>query len=162
MTCTFDGTGSSDAEDSIAAYDWDLGDGGSSTDPVVEHDFSGPGPHTVTLTVTDSNSATDTATQTFTLGSPPPSISFVAQATRNVNGTAHSVVVPSSVDEGDALLLFVSQGTTTAMSAPGAGWVQAGQVTDGVRTTVWRKVAGPGDAGSTVSLSSPTTRRKWP
>ena len=65
--------------------------------------------------------------------------------------------VPSGVEAGDALLLFVSQGSTTALSGPGAGWTQIGRVVDGQVTTVWRKVATAGDAGSTVSLSSGAT-----
>jgi YVTN family beta-propeller protein len=51
----FNATGSSDADGSIARYDWDFGDGTTLDDagPTPSHTYSAPGPHTVTLTLTD-------------------------------------------------------------------------------------------------------------
>jgi hypothetical protein len=57
-------------------------------------------------------------------------------------------------------LLFASRASTTALAGPGAGWTQVGQVADGEVTTVWRKVAVAGEAGSTVRLTSGTTYLK--
>ena len=93
-------------------------------------------------------------------------ISFVGQATRNVNSTAFTVQVPAGVQPGDALLLFASQGSTTALTGPGAGWTQIGRVVDGQVTTVWRKVATAADAGSTVRWAvarrTSRSRSRWP
>ena len=160
LTCTFDATDSTDPDDGISTWEWDFGDGGTGNESVVEHTYDEAGSYTVTLTVTDDSDATDEAEQTFTLGTTPPpptAISFVGQATRNANSTAFQVQVPASVQAGDALLLFASRASTVALTGPGAGWTQAGQVTDGEVTTVWRKVATAADAGSTVRVSTGTT-----
>ena len=88
---------------------------------------------------------------------PPPttSVSFVGQATRNINNTAFTVQVPAGVQANDALLLFASAGSDRVLSGPGAGWSQIGRVVDGSHaTTVWRRIAALGDAGSTVRLTS--------
>ena len=111
--------------------------------------------------MTDDSDVSDEDSQTFTLGAtPPPSeISFVGQSTRNANSTSYTVTVPSAVQPGDALLLFASQAGTAALTGPGAGWTQVGRVADGEVTTVWRKVAVAGDAGSAVKLTSATTMK---
>ncbi len=112
--------------------------------------------------MTDDSDATDVDTQTFAVSSappPPPPISFVGRATSNANATAS----PSDArvgQAGDALLLFASEGGTTALTGPGSGWVQIGRVTDGEITTMWRKVAAAGDPGSTVRLASGATFTK--
>jgi hypothetical protein len=50
---TFDGTGSTDSDGNVTSYLWDLGDGTTSTDPVVEHKYKKSKTYTVNLTVTD-------------------------------------------------------------------------------------------------------------
>jgi PKD repeat protein len=52
-TCSFDGTGSRDADGSVTSYAWDFGDGGTATGPGPSHDFVTSGTRGVTLTVTD-------------------------------------------------------------------------------------------------------------
>jgi PKD repeat protein len=63
---TFDGSGSSDPDGSIVAYDWDFGDGTEAADagPAPMHTFPATGQFTVTLTVTDDAGETDTAVTT--------------------------------------------------------------------------------------------------
>ena len=158
LSCHFDATGSTDPEDSIASYAWNFGDGTTSAEPIVDHTFSA-GSHTVTLTVTDDLGATDDTEETFTVGSAPAAISFVGRSVSNANSTRFSVTTPTSVIAGDALLLFVSAGSTTALTGPGSGWTQIGTVSDGVVTTVWSKVAAAGDPGSSVALSSGATQK---
>ena len=50
---TFDGSGSSDADGTIASYDWDFGDGSTGTGVNPTHTYVVFGTYTVTLTVTD-------------------------------------------------------------------------------------------------------------
>ena len=68
---TFDGTGSSDSDGTIIAYDWDYGDGITDFDagPVPSHAYTADGTYTVTLTVTDDAGGTATDTTTATIGS---------------------------------------------------------------------------------------------
>ena len=61
---TFDGSGSSDPDGSIASYDWTFGDGSTGVGVKPTHTYAAPGTYTVSLTVTDDDSASDTATTT--------------------------------------------------------------------------------------------------
>jgi len=49
----FNGSGSYDPDGYIDSYEWDFGDGNSSTDANPTHHYGATGAHTVTLTVTD-------------------------------------------------------------------------------------------------------------
>jgi LysM repeat protein len=71
---TFDGTGSSDADGSIAEYKWDFGDGSPSVvGEKVMHGYPQTGVYTATLTVTDNCSAVASveAGVTITEATPP-------------------------------------------------------------------------------------------
>jgi len=57
---TFDGSGSSDPDGSISAYNWDFGDGTTGDGAIVEHPYLNVGTYTATLTVADNEEATDT------------------------------------------------------------------------------------------------------
>ena len=82
-------------------------------------------------------------------------------ATASVNATSVGVVVPGSVQVGDALLLFAAQGNVASLTGPGSGWSQVGRAVDGVHAaTLWRRTATAADAGSTVRLSTGSTLTK--
>lgn len=66
LTASFDGTGSTDSDGTIASYAWDFGDGSTSTNATPTHTFGSAGDQTVSLTVTDNDGATDTITKTVT------------------------------------------------------------------------------------------------
>jgi PKD repeat protein len=67
LTVQFDGSASADADGTIASYEWDFGDGGSSTDAEPLYEFDTAGTYEVTLTVTDDDGATDTASVTISV-----------------------------------------------------------------------------------------------
>lgn len=68
LTVTFDGSGSTDADDGIASWDWDFGDGDVDTGATpAAHTYTAAGNYTATLTVTDVLGATDTATIPITV-----------------------------------------------------------------------------------------------
>ena len=60
LACAFDGSGSSAAESTITSYQWDFGDGSSSSfDRTVSYTYRAPGTYTVVLTVRDSFGVSD-------------------------------------------------------------------------------------------------------
>jgi hypothetical protein len=67
-TITFDGSGSTDPDGSIASYAWAFGDGSTGTGVNPTHAYATAGTFTVSLTVTDNDGATNTASTTATIG----------------------------------------------------------------------------------------------
>jgi PKD repeat protein len=64
----FEGAGSSDADGTIARYDWEFGDDGTDTRLNPTHTYTAPGPYTATLTVTDDDGDADQCTATVIIG----------------------------------------------------------------------------------------------
>ncbi len=58
MTCTFDGSGSSDPDGTIVDYTWYFGDGLQASGPVVSHTYAAGNIYHVWLRVTDNSGAT--------------------------------------------------------------------------------------------------------
>jgi hypothetical protein len=58
-TITFDASGSTDSDGSVASYEWTFGDGGTSNQQVATHAFAQAGSYTVQLTVADNEGAVD-------------------------------------------------------------------------------------------------------
>ena len=71
VALTFDGSGSSDPDGTIVAYDWDFGDGTAGTGATPTHSYASTGSFTVTLTVTDDSGLSDTATSTADIAAGP-------------------------------------------------------------------------------------------
>ncbi len=129
LSCSFDGTGSSDPDGSVSGYSWDFGDGAKSTSATPTHSFAAAGDYTVTLTVTDDGGATGTVSHTV---SPRPAANpstdpFASDAFNRTLasgwGTADKGGPWSAV--GSAANLSVANGSgllklAAASSAPGA------------------------------------------
>jgi PKD repeat protein len=74
-TCSFDSSGSDDADGTLSDFAWDFGDGLTDSGSAPEHIYLTSGNYTVTLTVTDSDSAAATVQHVVTVivpGTPPP------------------------------------------------------------------------------------------
>ena len=73
LTCTFDGSGSTD-NNGISSYAWNFGDGQSGSGAAVSHTYASGGTFTVVLTVTDTAAQTDNESHsvTVTAGSGAP------------------------------------------------------------------------------------------
>ena len=77
FTCTYDATGSTDPEDNIESYSWEMGDGTTLAGATVEHGYAEPGRYTVTLTATDRFGAAGAA-DTVQVANLPPVASFAS------------------------------------------------------------------------------------
>jgi subtilisin family serine protease len=69
LSCTFDASGSSDSDGSIATYAWTFGDGGTGSGLTPGHTYTAGGTYTVSLTVTDNGGATGSTSNEVTVSS---------------------------------------------------------------------------------------------
>jgi PKD repeat protein len=85
LTVSFNGSGSSDPDGSIAGYQWNFGDASTGSGPTPAHTYTSAGSYTAVLTVTDNLGATATAPVGITVSpAPPPAIN----APSNLTGSA--------------------------------------------------------------------------
>ena len=158
LTCTVDGTTSTSS--SPLTYSWDYGDGGTDSGPTPSaHTFATPGSYPVTLTVLDAFAETSTVTHVLTVPPPAP-IAFVAAVGTAANASTESVTVPGIVATGDGLLLIATSASAAPQSAP-PGWTLAHSAGSALMdSTVWQRVAAPGDAGTKVTVTFGTSQTK--
>ncbi|MFD5277952.1 PKD domain-containing protein [Pseudarthrobacter sp. NPDC058362] len=67
LSCSFDGSASTDPDGSIASYAWNFGDGTTGSTTTASHTYASAGTYAVTLTVTDNDGATDSTTRQLSL-----------------------------------------------------------------------------------------------
>jgi PKD repeat protein len=86
LTVSFNGSGSSDPEGSTLSFDWDFGDGGSSTEANPTHVYTAVGTYTASLVVTDATGLSASAAVTVTVLA-PTSVVYVSgiSMTKNVS-----------------------------------------------------------------------------
>ncbi len=160
LTCTFDGSASTDSDGTVDGFAWDFGDGGSDSGDVVEHTYAAAGAKNVSLTVTDNGgktgSAMGTANPTEPVTGGGTTVSLVGVAGYADRGYTHQVSVPSSVQAGDTLLLHATVNSTAGtLGNPGAGWTVLDSVSGtNIRGRSWTRTATASDAGSTVQVST--------
>jgi len=118
---TFDGSDSSDPDGTVAAWEWDFGDGHSKSGESVTHTFGAAGDYEVTLTVTDDDGAEASVTKTVTVTDEP------------------SVPTTTRVVSQDSTWSYLY---TT--SAPPSNWAQ-----NGFNASSWSTGTGPIGDGST-------------
>jgi chitodextrinase len=71
LTCSFDGSGSTDSDGTISAYAWNFGDGLAGTGATPSHTFTAAGSYTVKLTVTDNLGQAALITHDVNVTAPP-------------------------------------------------------------------------------------------
>ena len=127
LALSFDGSGSTDTDGTIAGYAWTFGDGSTGTGKTVSHSYAGTGWFSVKLTITDNDGATDSITKQVKAGEPILAADGYARTTTSSWGSA---------DTGGAWSL---SGSTSRMSTDGS----VGRI----------KLEAPG-VGTTASLNS--------
>jgi RHS repeat-associated protein len=130
---SFNGSGSTDPDSTIASYAWNFGDSTSGTGSTTTHTYAAAGTYTATLTVTDNQGATNSFPRTITVtaAATPPTASFTATTTNGtsplgvaVNGGGSTAVSPATLtnwnwDWGDSTSSSGVASTTHVYSAPG-------------------------------------------
>jgi PKD repeat protein len=128
LQASVNGSGSSDADGTIASYAWAFGDGVTASGATATHAYAAAGSYPVTLTVTDDDGATGVRTSSVTVTAPPASTVIAADAFgRTVSGgwgsadTGGAWNLPgaanSSVTGGQGVQLLPVGTTTTATLA---------------------------------------------
>ena len=109
----FDGSGSTDSDGSVASYDWDFGDGTTTTGETTSHAYDVAGDYTVTLTVTDDDGATDDATVTVSVTDADRYCGTADNGTHAENGRAYSSWGYYYADGSDDYMGYGRYDTTT-------------------------------------------------
>lgn len=161
LSCTFDGTGSSDSDGTISAYGWDYGDSGNGTAATTSHTYSAAGTYSVKLTVTDNGGTSTPLTKSITVAAVTSGPSFVGSVDAGGgNVKVKQLAIPAAAHAGDTAVAFFSAPTTATWTGPTGvtGWTQVGTTFDSgtLATTVWTKVLAAGDLGATVHFDSAT------
>ncbi len=163
-SCSFDGTGSSDADGPVVDWAWAYGDGSTGSGSTAGHTYAAGGTFPVTLTVTDATGSTSSTTRPVTVQA-QAGIAFRAAGTpTSATGATARVPMPSGVQPGDALLLAVTTAGTTGNPTPPSGWTEVQRqvlASSTALTVVWQHVATSAD---TTALTVPVTfaaSAKW-
>jgi PKD repeat protein len=85
--CSFDGSGSSDADGTIVSHVWDFGDGTAGSGAIVQHAYAQPGSYTVTLTVTDDDGATGSVSKGVVVTANAPPVAALANVCTGLSCT---------------------------------------------------------------------------
>ncbi|RFS84680.1 PKD domain-containing protein [Actinomadura spongiicola] len=170
LACTFDGSGSTDPDGTIASYAWDFGDGQSGTGATPAHTYAEAGDYTVRLKVTDDQGATNEVLRNVAVTSSVLASDSFGRTVTGGWGTADTGGAWSRVGTGG--VMSVDGSGKVAMMAPtesGGGHlngtsatdtnltfgVAADKVTTGNGVYVWavgRRVDGQGDYRARIRL----------
>ncbi len=129
LACTFDGSGSSDPDGSIASYAWDFGDGTTGSGAKPNHTYAAAGTYTVSLVVTDNSAGTASATRSVTVAAAPTSTTLASDTfTRTLSGSLGKADVGGTwsgsgasyaVSGGEGKIVMQTPGSGPASNLPG-------------------------------------------
>ncbi len=141
LTVTFTDQ-SYDPDGTVVSWDWDFGDGGTSTLQNPVHTYTADGTYNVTLTVTDNEGATGSKTKAIMAGNPPEIYVYSITITVYKQGANYWAVAVITIK--DTLGNLVSNATVDV------AWSGVVSGTD----------SGVTDASGTVTFRSPTVKKQ--
>jgi PKD repeat protein len=118
----FDGSGSSDPDGTIAAYEWDFGDGGEGSGAHPTHSYAHSGDYTVTLIVVDNDGQSDEVSHTIHVSDAAPQAGF---SIAPLTAIATQAVAFDGSASGDPDGSIVSYAWDFGDGTTGAGQVQS-------------------------------------
>ncbi len=154
--CSFDGTGSSDADGTIASYAWTFGDGASSTSATPNHTYAGAGTYSVKLTVTDNDGATDSVTKSVTVTAPPVNQPPTAAFTATPTNLSVAFDGTGSTDPDGTIASYAwtfGDGASSTSATPTHAYAGSGTYT--VKLTVTDNDGATDTATKSVSVTAP-------
>ena len=111
FTANFDGTISYQPKGQIVSYQWNFGDGGAGTGPVIAHTYEEDGIYTARPTVIDEQGLSDTSSLTVCALNPPPTATFSYKpkswtGEEYIVGASEWITFDASesIDDGDIVL----------------------------------------------------------
>jgi PKD repeat protein len=163
LSCSFDASGSSDPDGSIASYSWQFGDTATGTGVTPSHDYGTAGTYPVTLTVTDNGGASSSVSHQVAPSSTGAPVAFVGAAHGQGGAvTTQAATVPAAAHVGDTVLMWLTTSTGSAWSSPTnvTGWTQLDTFTNGSTvSTAWSKVVASGDPGKQVRFTAASAHK---
>jgi PKD repeat protein len=151
LTCTFDGSGSSDPDGTIASHAWDFGDGTTVSGTTVSHTYAAADTYSVTLTVTDNGGATGAQSQSVTVSQPTIHVGDLDRASTS-QGSGWTATVTITVHAGNHAPV-ASAVVSGSWSAGGTGSC----TTNGSGQCTLSKSGIPRKTGSVTFMVGPVT-----
>ena len=148
LSCSFDGSASSDSDGTIASYSWSFGASGVT----ATNTYASAGTYTVTLTVTDNDGATNAASQSVTVTAPPVNVAPTASFTSNCTDLTCSFDGSASSDSDGTIASYSWSFGSTGASASNT-YASAG--TYAVTLTVTDNNGATGTSTQNVTVTAP-------
>jgi C1A family cysteine protease len=120
----FDGSESFDHEGTIVSYEWDFGDGTTTTGMTTTHTYGAPGIYLASLTVTDNSSNSDTETTWVFINQQnhAPKKPWLLGRWTGMNDTTYRYTFWATDPDGDDLYYYLNWGDTY-WDGGAVGWI---------------------------------------